>query len=218
MEERFPVEGGEVVLLATVQGLVSERDAVRRAFARVAPAAVALGVSPEAAAALLGFERTPEMEDPFEDLPDHDFVYSLKLREYGEVDLPPPDLLEAARLAKAEGVPLHGVDMPEEQYEDAFTKEVSVWGFLRYGRIQRRLARKPPKAPDAVAFSLAWDAKIRKVKGIAKLETMREARIAAGARALAAQERGRILLVLDVARAAGVRRALAQPAPGSRIG
>lgn len=209
--EKFRVEGGEVVLLSTVQGLVAERETVRRAFALVSPAAVALGVSPEAAASLLRFERTPDMDDPFEDLPDHDYVYSLKLREYGDVDLPPPDLLEAARIAKAAGVPVHGVDMPDEQYEDHFTKEVNVWGFLRYGRIQRRLARRPPKANDPVAFSLAWDAAIRKVKGIARLEAMREARIAQGARALARQEKGPVLLLVEVARAPGVRNALAQP-------
>ena len=213
--ERFPVPGGEVVVLATIQGLVAERDNVRRAFHLFPPAAVALGVSPEAAAALLGFERTPEMADPFDDLPDHDYVYSLKLREFGEVELPPPDLLEAARLGKAAGLPVHGVDMPEEQYEDAFTKEVSVWGFLRYGRIQRKLAKKPPRSPDPTAFSLAWDARIRRVKGIARLEAMREARIAQGARALAREVGGRVLLVVDVPRAPGVRLGLQQPQAGT---
>lgn len=213
--ERFPVPGGEVVVLSTIQGLVAERDSVRRCFSLFPPAAVALGVSPEAAAALLRFERTPEMEDPFEDLPDHDFVYSVKLREYGDVDLPPPDLLEAARMGKAAGLPVHGVDMPEEQYEDAFTKEVSVWGFLRYGRIQRRLARKPPRSPDAASFSLAWDASIRRVKGIARLEAMREARIAEGARALAAEVQGRVLLVVDLPRSVGVRRGLQQAGQAS---
>lgn len=216
--DRFQAEGGEVVVLATVQGLVAERDAVRRAFTLHAPAAIALGVSPEAAASLLRFERTPEMGDPFEDLPDHDYVYSLKLREYGEVDLPPPDLLEAARVGKAAGIPVYGVDLPEEAYEEAFAKEVNVWGFLRYGRIQRRLARKPPRADDVRAFSLAWDAAIRRVKGIGRLEAMREARIAAGARALATQVGGRVLLVVDLPRAEGVRRALAQADTGAGIG
>lgn len=204
--ERFPVEGGEVVLLATVQGLVSERETVRRAWARLPPTALALGVSPESVAALVGYERTPDMEDPFEDLPDHDYVYSLKLKEFGDVDLPPPDLLEAARMAVTAGIPLFGVDLPEDQYEELFTREVNVWGFLRYGRIQRRLSKRPPKAKDAASFSLAWDAAIRRVKGIRKLESIRETYIAANAAALAKQHPGgRILLILDVARAEGVR-------------
>lgn len=201
--ERVALARGEVRVLATVSGLVSERDRVRRAFAGTPPAAVALGVSPEAAATLTRYERGPD-ENPFEDLPDHDYVYSLKLREFGAVDLPPPDLLEAARLATEAGLPLFGVDLTEEAYEEAFTKRVSTLGFLRYGRIQRRLARKPPRAPDAAAFALAWDAAIRKVKGIAAVEALREARIAAGARTLAARHAdGHVLLVLDVARSAG---------------
>lgn len=212
----YAVEGGEVVLLATVQGLVAERDNVRRAYTLVKPAAVALGVSPEAAASLAAFARTPEMDDPFEELPDHDYVYSVVLRTFGEVDLPPPDLLEAARLAKADGLPLHGADLTEETYEDHFTKMVSVWGFLRYGRIQRRLARKPPRAPDAASFSLAWDAAIRRVKGIARLEELREAHIAQTSAALARELGGRVLLVVDLPRAGGVRRALAARAPASK--
>lgn len=206
--ERFPAGAGEVLLVATVQGLVAERDRVRDAFEAARPTVVALGVAPEAAAALLRFERKDDA-DLFEDLPDHDYVYSLKLREYGDVDLPPPDLVEAARLARDAGATLVGVDLPEEAYEERFTKLVSVWGFLQYGRIQRRLAKKPPAAPDAASFALAWDARIRKVKGIARLEDEREERIAQGARSLAA-EGARVLLVVDVARAEGVRARLAQ--------
>lgn len=200
---RVAVPPGEIVVLATVSGLVSERDRVRAAFVRAAPRAVAVGVSPESAAALLRYERGPD-DDPFDDLPDHDFVYSEVLKRFGQVDLPPPDLHEAARLAAERGLTLYGVDMTEEAYEDAFTAEVSTLGFLRYGRIQRRLAKRPPKAPTAEAFTLAWDAKIRKVKGIARVEARREAHMAAQAKALAERVGGPVLLVLDVPRARGV--------------
>lgn len=215
--ERFPVEGGEVVLVATVQGLLAEREKVRRAFEQHPPAAVALGVSPESAAALLRFERDPE-HDPIEDLPDHDYVYSVVLRRFGDVELPPPDLVEAARLGKEAGLPVYGVDLPEEAYEDAFTREVNVWGFLRYGRIQKKLARRPPDKPDAAAFCLAWDAAIRRVKGIARVEALREARIGQASRALAGQVAGPVLLVVDLARAAGVRHALTQADSSRRQG
>ena len=204
---RVPAPPGEILVLATVQGLVAERARVRAAFARVKPKAVALGVSPEMAAVLLRYERQ-EDEDPFEDLPDHDFVYSLKLREFGDVDLPPPDLVEAARLAEEGGVKVYGVDMPEEAYEDAFTSTVSTLGFLRYGRIQRRLAKRPPKANSAREFALKWDAAIRKVKGIRLVEAARERHMAQQARALAASVGGPVLLVVDLARAPGVLAAL----------
>lgn len=209
MTERVDVGRGSVHVLATVQGLVEEAARVREAVERVAPAVVALGVSPEAAAAVLRYAPEPD-EDPFEDLPDHDYVYSVVLQRYGAVALPPPDLVEAASLATARGATLVGVDLPEEAYEDLFTKTVSAWGFLRYGRIQRRLAKRPPKAPDARAFALAWDAKIRKVKGIAKVEAAREERMAEQARALASGGQA-VLLVVDVARAPGVLAALRRP-------
>lgn len=207
MLQRFEVPGGEVLLLSTVQGLASEAARVREAFARAEPQAVALGLSPEAVAALLRYEPDPEA-DPFEDLGDHEYVFAYKLKEYGEVGLPPPDVMEAVRLARESGVPLHGVDLTEERYEDAFTANVNWWGLLRYGRVQRKLARKPPHAPDARAFSLAWDARVRRVKGLARIEALREETIAAGARALAKQAGGRVLLLVDAPREAGVARAL----------
>lgn len=200
---RVRLGAGEVVVLSTVQGLVAERDRVRTAFAQVSPRAIALGISPEQAAALLRWERKDD-EDPFDDIPDHEHTYSLCLGAFGAVDLPPPDLLEAARLAKENGLPLHGVDMTEETYEETYIKEVSAWQFLKYGRVQRRLAKRPPKATDARSFSLAWDAAIRKVKGLDRIETRREETMAQNAAALAAQTQGPVLLVVDHPRAAGV--------------
>jgi len=198
-----------VVVLGTVQGLVAERERVRAAFEREAPRSVALGVSPESVAALLRWAPV-EGEDPFDLLPDAELAYSLRLQAFGEVALPPPDLVEAARLAKEAGVPVHGADLPEERYEDLFTSEVGAWSLLRYGRVQRRLAKRPPEAPDARAFALAWDARIRKLGALDRVERAREAHMAGVARALA-QDGGPVLLVVDVAREAGVRAALAGP-------
>lgn len=200
---RVHVEGGEVAVLATVQGLVSEAARVREAFADVRPRAVALGISPESAAALLRWEPV-EGHDPFDDLPDAELAYSLRLQAFGEVDLPPPDLVAAARLAREAGLPVHGADMPEERYEELYAAEVSAWSLLRYGRAQRKLARKPPKADAARAFALAWDARLRKIKGLDRVERAREAHIAQASAALARQAGGPLLLVLDVAREAGV--------------
>jgi hypothetical protein len=208
--QRVAVEGGEVVVLATVQGLVAEAERVRAAFDAVSPRAVALGISPEAAGALLRHQPV-EGVDLFDELPDAEFAYAVRLQEYGEVGLPPPDLLEAARLAKERGVTLYGADLPEEKYEDVFAAEVSAWGLLRYGRVQRKLVKRPPAAPDARAFALAWDAAVRRVKGIDRVEKAREAHVAASARTLARQAGGPVLLVVDAAREAGVLQALRGP-------
>jgi len=116
------------------------------------------------------------------------------------------------RIAKATGVPLYGVDMSQEAYEEAFTEEVGVLALLRYGRIQRKLARKPPPAATPREFSLAWDASVRRVKGVARVEARRERAIAEGARALNERTEGVVLLVVDAPREAGVRAALQAPA------
>lgn len=207
MLRRFPAPPGEVLLVSTVQGLVSEEARVREAFAEADPQAVAIGLSPEAVAGILRWKPV-EGVDPFDDLPDHEYVFAAKLGEYGPVALPPPDVAEAARLAREKGVPLHGVDLTEEQYEAAFTEEVGAFALLRYGRVQRNLARKPPAAADARSFSLAWDAGVRRIAGIARLEARRERAIAAGARALAEKVEGRVLLLVDAPREEGVARAL----------
>lgn len=209
---RFPCDGGEVVLLGTVHGLVAEAQRVRDAFAQVRPRAVALGVSPEAVAALLRYQKSDE-HDPFEDLPDSEVAYSLRLAAFGDVDLPSPDLVAALDLAKAADVPAHGVDLTEEAYVETFTKEVGAWALLRYGRVQRGLAKRPPQAADPRAFSLAWDAKLRRIKGIARVEDAREERIAKGACSLAAAAGGPVLLVVDAAREDGVARRLVPRAP-----
>ncbi len=204
---RVAVDGGEVILVATVQGLVAEAERVREAFEATQPRAVALGVSPEAAAALLRHEPV-EGVDPFDDLPDAELAYSVRLQEYGPVALPPPDLMEAVRLARAADVPVRGADLPEARYEDVFASEVSAWGLLRYGRVQRKLVKRPPKAADARAFALAWDAAVRRVKGIDRVERAREAHIASAARLIAREVGSPALLVLDAAREAGVLQAL----------
>lgn len=202
MLQRWRFDEGEVVLLATVQGLAAERERVLAALDEERPAVVALGLSPESVAALLRYQPDPEV-DPFEDLPDHDFIYSVKLREFGDVALPAPDLLAAIGWAQEAGATTYGVDLPDEAYEDLFTRSVNVWGFLQYGRIQRKLARKPPKAGDARAFSLAWDARIRAVKGIARVEAEREAHIARQAARLASEIGKKVLLLVDLPREAG---------------
>lgn len=207
--QRLRDASSELHVLGTVQGLTSEADRVRAAFATTSFSAVALGLPPEGAAALLQFEGAPDISLAA-DMADHDLVYSMALGQFGAVALPPPDLLLAAREARERGLSVYGVDLAEEAYDETFTKTVSVWGFLKLGRVQRRLAKRPPKAKGAREFSLAWDAAMRKVKGLAQMEALRERTIAQNAAALARREGGSVLLVVELPREAGVLAALAE--------
>lgn len=205
---RFRFGEGEVLLFSTVQGLVSERERVVAFLEAERPAVVALGQSPESTANLLLYEPSPDV-DPYDDVMDHDLMYATQLEAFGEVELPPPDLVAAARWAQERGAQLVGVDFPEDDYQTLFTKTVSTFGFLRYGNIQRRLSRRPPRATDPRGLSFAWDKAFRKVKGIRLVEAAREARIAEGAIRLARESKGKVLLLVDAPREEGVSRLLA---------
>lgn len=220
---RIAVPGGEVHVLATVHGLVSEAARVEEAFRRVAPRAVALGLGAEGVAGLrhhLARKAEPvapveRPDDPYdydaaELLADSEIAYGIALQKFGKVLLPPPDLLAAVRLAIESEVPVLGVDFSEEQYGEAFSKSVSAWALLRYSRRSRAIERRPPVAATPREFALAWDAHLTRIRGYAALERAREARMAAGARALAA-EHGVVLLVVDPPREAGVAEALRVP-------
>lgn len=208
MLQRFRFGEGEVLLFSTVQGLVSERERILHVLESEAPSVVAMGQSPEATANLLLFEPSPDV-DPYDDVMDHDLVYAAQLEAFGEVSLPPADLVAAARWAEARGALLAGVDFPEDDYQTLFTKTVSTFGFLRYGRIQRSLSKRPPKASDPRSLALAWDKAFRKVKGIRLVEAAREARIAGEAARLARERKAKVLLLVDAPREAGVAERLA---------
>lgn len=213
--ERFDVEGGAIHLLATVQGLVAERERVRRAFYSIRPKVVALSISPESVTALANYQKpTDEDDDPYDDLPDAEYAYSVWLAKLGEVALPPPDLLEGVLIAKEHGVVSLGADLTELAYVEAFTEEVGAFALLRYGRVLRKLAKRPPKAADPHAFSLAWDEKCRRIGAIDRVERRREAQIALSVLQAAREAGGDVLLVVDAPRALGVATILRQASTG----
>lgn len=153
-----------------------------------------------------------DVEDPYdydaaEMLTESEAAYGIALRAFGDVKLPPRDLLVAVELAGKAGVPVLGVDLSEEEYGEEFSKRVSTWGLLRYTRRVNKLSRRPPKAENARDFVLAWDAALRRVKAVDGLERAREHTMADRARALA-KEHGDVLLVVEVPREAGVVAAL----------
>jgi hypothetical protein len=204
-------EGREYHVLGTVRGLVSEAVRVREAFERIRPHGVALGVGPED---LEGLRRLQGGEAYEHEFSEADEVYAHYLGQFGEVQLPPRDLAEALRLAEERALPVVAIDFPEVAYVDAFTKAVSGWQLLRYQRRVRKLAKKPPVADDAMDFHLTWDREVGRLGGFARLEAQREAHMAAEL-AKAALPAGRILVLVEGARAEGVLRLLETNQPAN---
>lgn len=205
---RIPLGTGVVHLLGTVSGLVSEAPRVTAFLDAVRPHVVALGVSPDEVEALRHFRPDPEADDGVEDA-EYDPGYAQALLQYGEISLPPPDLLAAVEWAELAGARLEGLDMAQAAYDAAFARHVGTWDFLRYGSRTRRLGRRPPQAATAREFITTWDRELRKLRGISVVETLRErhmaeslARLASGGAVVAA--------IVAASREEGIQGALPQ--------
>lgn len=191
---------GLLHLEGTVPGLKAEGPRIAERFDALQPAAVALGIGPEDLAGLRAFVGGATYEPVGSDADD---VYEHYLRQYGDVELPPPDYVTAVQLAAKASLPIVPLDLPEVAYVQRFTDEVSGWALLRYNHRVHQLARHPPPVDDALGFHLWWDEQVRKVRGFDAVERAREQAVAARLRT-EAWPRGDVLVVLEAARLAGV--------------
>ncbi len=191
---------GVVYLLGTVQGLTNERKRVAKAFARIRPKLVALPLSKEA---LHGLKSVVDGETDKTFLSNYEQLYAQRLAEYGEVQVPPPALVEAYERAVAAGVKMAPIDMSEDRYADAFTDNVSTFNLIRHGQRFRRLKRKRFDALTAREFVFQWDETINKLKGFRNLEHARELYMAERLRMLA-KRRANILAIIQLERVEGV--------------
>lgn len=198
-------------VLGAVHGLLSEAAAVEDAFRAAAPDAVALGIAPGELEGLdlhAKGESTEDDETPITIDPSES--YAIGLSRFGDIGLPPPDLVAAVALARERGLDPVPVDLDGTQYDELFAAKVGPFALFRYGRLVQKMAKRPPAATDATAFALAWDARIRRLRGFDDVEKARESQMAARVEDLATRHRS-VLLVVDVARAAGVVARLRTP-------
>lgn len=200
------VDGTPVHLLGTIQGLVAEADLVRNAFARAAPRVLALGVGPEDVRTLRSLGAREAGEDEFDTSAYEDQLLA-RLRAFGPVRLPPPDLAEAVRAADERSVPVEALDLDDGAYSDLYTKEVGLFQLWRNNRRIRGAGSLdlPKQSPEA--FILAWDREFTKAKGYRHIEEAREETMA---RRLAevARVSGATLAVVPLARLEGIRKRL----------
>jgi hypothetical protein len=200
------VGGTPVHLLGTIPGLAAEADLVRNVFARAAPRVVALGVGPEDVRTLRSLGAREAVEDEFDTSAYEDQLLT-RLRQFGEVRLPPPDLVEAVRAADERSVPIEALDLDDAAYSDLYTKEVGLFQLWRNNRRIRGAGSLafPTESPEA--FIVAWDREFTKAKGYRRIEEAREETMA---RRLAevARLNGATLAVVPLARLEGIRKRL----------
>ncbi len=196
--EVVPLGAGRVHLLPVVRGLVSEAERVRAAFSDVRPDAVALSISREELEGLRahgGEEVPPDSVD--------EAVYVRGLAAFGEVRKPPPCFVEALAGATERGMPVHPLDLDEDQYSGLYVSVVSTVDILLSNARQGRLQRWTSKAGTPEAFVREWDVRVNGSEGYRKLQSEREAFIARRIRQLASRY-GTLLALVEVERADGV--------------
>jgi len=194
------IDSSKMYLLGTIKGLKSEGENVKKAFKIAKPDVIGLHISSEE---MEGLEATATGEITEMGLSHSEEIYGLNLAAYGEVQVPPPSLVTAYRIALKNDIILAPLDMNDEKYADVFTKTVSTFHLIRHSFRVKRLRKRKFNSPDARSFALEWDSQINRVKGYRQMEVERERYIAENIFYLS-REHSRILAVLELERLQGI--------------
>jgi pheromone shutdown protein TraB len=187
-----------VHVMSVVRGLVSESGPVRAAVSEVRPEAVALSIGREE---LEGLRAHAGEEVPADNLEEE--VYVRGLSRFGDVRKPPPCFVEALAASTERGIPVHPLDMDNEQYTNTYVATVSTADILLSNARQRKLRGWESKAQTPADLVLEWDALVNASAGYRKLQSEREAFLARRIRQLASRY-GTFLALVEVERAKGV--------------
>ena len=194
------VGNAKVYLLGTIKGLKSEAENVKKAYRIAIPDIIGLHISQ---GEMKGLEATVRGEITEMGLSHYEEIYGVNLAAYGEVQVPPPSLVMAYRIARKKDIILAPLDMNDEKYADIFTKTVTTFHLIRHSFRVKRLRKRKFNSPDARSFVLDWDAQINKVKGYREIEEARERYIAENIMYLS-KEHSRVLAVLELERLDGI--------------
>lgn len=187
-----------VHVMPVIRGLVSESPRVVSAFDDVRPEAVALSIGREELEALKAHSGKNVPPDNVEEE-----VYVRGLSRFGEVRKPPPCFVAALVACTERGIPIHPLDMDDEQYSSTYVASVSTVDILLANVREGRLRKWTSKASGAEAFVRDWDAAVNHSAGYRKLVAEREAFLARRIRQVASRY-GVLLALVDVERAKGV--------------
>ena len=190
-------------ILSVIKGLEVESDKVKKSFRTVKPDAVAVSLSREDLNALKDYSGEPEDAEP---LNFEEAVYIREMKDFGGVKKPPPCYLTAVRLCKDwKNVSCVPVDMNEEDYTDAFCRNVSTIDLYRHSWSGNRFQRRKFKATAPEDFVLEFDRALTRLSGYRMLEKERERHMAKRLLKLSKKYRS-ILSVIELERSAGVQR------------
>ena len=160
----------KIRILSTVKGLVSESIFVEKEIDSFKPDLVALGIGPEEVQGTRDWDGKPY------DMSGWDEIYGLSLRKIvGEngVKLPPPSFSSAIKISDSKNIEVMGIDMDENSFTDAYTKNISTWQLFKRGRLEKSMAKTgiDGQTPEEIAMNM--ENSIRQLNGFAMLEEER---------------------------------------------
>lgn len=194
------IGGSKVYLLGTIKGLKAEEEKVKKAYRIARPKVIGLHIPSDE---INGLEATLSGEITEMGLSHSEEAYAANLAAYGEVQVPPPSLVMAYRIARKKKIPLAPLDMNDEGYADAFTKTVTTFHLIRHSFRVKRLKKRKFHSTDARSFVMEWDSIMNKVKGYRAMENLREKYMAENIFFLA-REHFRLLAILEIERVEGI--------------
>ncbi|MEA3558676.1 MAG: hypothetical protein U9R75_05415 [Candidatus Thermoplasmatota archaeon] len=193
---------GTIFLLGTVKGLVSEKEIVRKAIEDLDPDAIALHISIEE---IRGIEKVVKGKVKTTYLSSYEKVYARELTRFGEVQIPPPSLIEAYELSRAREIPLKQLDFSDNSYSDIYTKHVNGISMIRQSLRQKRVNRKKFRSNTPEEFCMEWDSVVNKLKAYRMLEESRERKM--GDRIININKKyPDVLAIVEIERVQGIRR------------
>ena len=184
----------EIRILSTVKGLVSESDIVESEIESFDPDLVALGIGPEEV------NGTREWDGEPYDMSGWDEIYGLSLRKIvGDkgVKLPPPSFSTAIKVSDSKKIDVIGIDMDEESFTEAYTKNISTWQLFKRGRLEKSMSQAgiEGKTPEEIALNM--ESSIRELSGFAKLEEQRLKAMASNLR-VHCENQKKILAIIEI--------------------
>jgi pheromone shutdown protein TraB len=194
------ISASSVMVLGTIKGLVSERELVREAALLHEPDIIAVHIGKEE---LRGLEAvvTGEVKNTY--LSSYEKVYARELSRFGEVQIPPPSLVESMEIAGELDIPLAHLDYGDEKYSTLYTKYVGGMTMIRQSLRLKKVNKRKFRSSTAEEFVAEWDETANRLKGYKKLEESRERRMASRIRKLTGRY-GRIMAVVELERKEGI--------------
>lgn len=183
---RLIVGNCRIHLLGTVAGFVPDGQRVHEAIQEGA-AAIACCVPAEDLATLDLLREKPELMSEMAQPDDLEERRLGGLGNFGETQIPSPDVVAAHEEAHRAQLPLEPLDLGDAHHTTLYTQFVKLRHVVQGNSARNRLRKSLPEAEDAYDFQRRWDATLLKSKGQQRLEAARLDHIEARLRDVAAK-------------------------------